>query len=664
MVSVYSFNLGEKPTEMSPEVLGGKGAGLVWMAANGFRTPPGIILPVEVWQLYKAKPKSAMKQVEELIEPWLLKLKQHFGYMPLLSVRSGARVSCPGMMDTILNVGLDSTTESFWRKKMGDAAYEDSFHRLVVMYGNVVHGIPRQQLENAPISSVVSEFTKASKEPFPMARKQLLCSVEAVFKSWDNERAKFYRKLNNIPDEWGTACVIQAMVFGNLNDNSGTGVLFTRNPDSGLAKITGDFLPNAQGEDVVAGTVTPADLHEDKIVMINEKPVTVQSMSSWNPEVYQELLTSAMKLEQLRKDVQDIEFTVQDGVLYMLQTRSAKRSALASLVIAHDMLDEGLLSEEEVVSRVPMVALDKAVQPTISPEFSSPPWATGLPACSGIVSGRVVYSAEEAASAKDPVILVAEETTPDDIAGMYKAVGVLTLKGGYTSHAAVVMRGMNKPCIVALGMAIEDFKAGVPYGTKLSMDGSTGNVWKEEVPIVKGDGKIIDRHLGIVRKVKKFSPILFSAPEHSLESAWLVLGELVLDPSSAAQVVKQAKTKVANLIVDLDPKDEDQVAFMKMMGYNSKDYAELAAQLIAQIPSMEGLTFSATHPFGLPALKTVTSLQEAILATEPMVLPFVSDAAMQKVLKWKVEEGVPVVSFGVKVPGGSAFLTYAAAFRD
>ena len=338
LISVFDTEIPDIPEyagkKFDAEFLGGKGHGLWWMQQQGVNVPPALIIPTTMCVEYMKKPKTVMKKIASQyanIEKFFL---GHFGYMPLLSVRSGARVSMPGMMDTILNVGLDEATFPEWEARIGKEAVEDSAHRLVTMYGNVVKGINRKELEDAVNPAKV--YTLTTGEPFPNAKDQVLGAIEAVFKSWNNDRTKFYRKMHDIPEDWGTAVVVQAMVFGNLNDNSCTGVMFTRNPDNGDGKVVGEFLVNAQGEDVVAGIRTPQNLSE---------------MSNWNDTVAQEVLDVALKLEHAKRDVQDIEFTVQDGKLFVLQTRNAKRSARAAVKIAVEMMVEGLITKEEMAKR-------------------------------------------------------------------------------------------------------------------------------------------------------------------------------------------------------------------------------------------------------------------------------------------------------------------------
>lgn len=455
-------------------LLGGKGAGLYTMSKAGVNVPPFLVIPTTMWELYKKDPDNTLKIIEGHLDDAFEYFTASFGYMPLLSVRSGARVSLPGMMDTILNVGIDPTSEALWKKNLGDKCYEDSLHRLITMYGSVVCSLPREALEQGSSASAMQMFNRKTGQPFPMTKGQILGSIRAVFDSWSNERAVFYRKMNNIPAEWGTAVVIQAMVFGNLNDNSCTGVMFTRNPDTGEDGLVGEYLVNAQGEDVVAGIRTPLPLKD---------------MLKWNAAIAEEILQVALNLEEAAKDVQDIEFTVQDGKLYILQTRNAKRSAAAAVRIALDLYEEGTLTAKQALKSLTPKLLSAACLPQIEKSFKLTPFATGIPACSGVATGIVVTNRADAvklAAKGTKVILVTKETTPDDIEGMDASVGVLTLHGGSTSHAAVVARSMNKPCVVGLG----DTFAGhckLKAGDTITIDGSTGRVWNCKVPTTTGD---------------------------------------------------------------------------------------------------------------------------------------------------------------------------------
>lgn len=492
-VPMYRFGTTATDGDASMKnLLGGKGANLAEMAKLGIPVPPGFTIPTSMCLKYlevKQDPAKLAKFMEALSKT-LVRGMQFImadkGSEFLMSVRSGARVSMPGMMDTILNVGLDDSVKGYWEKALGEECYTNSLHRLITMYGDVVHGIPRKELESVEVGEALMIFEQKVGTPFPMAGDQLLGAVIAVFESWNNPRAIEYRKIHGIPNDWGTAVTVQSMVFGNLGEDSCTGVLFTRDPSTGENKFTGEYLVNAQGEDVVAGIRTPED---------------VMGMVEWNPAAFTELSDTLRLLEEHYKDMQDVEFTVEGGKLYLLQTRNGKRAAKAAFKIARDMVSEGLITMEEAGKRVTPTQLKAAMSDTINPAFDTPPHLIGIAAGGSVVSGVAVFSAEDAVNCKEPCILITKETNPDDIAGMNAAVGILTATGGLTSHAAVVARGMNKACVVgATALSINphgEKMAGIlsdapPHktfvaGDKITIDGSTGRVWVgTDVPVIRG----------------------------------------------------------------------------------------------------------------------------------------------------------------------------------
>lgn len=656
MQEFITFGLSDTTSsEVSAEILGGKGAGLVWMSQQGMPVPPGFVIPTTVWSQYDKSPKGTMKEIAKVVSQYVGMLTAHFGYTPLLSVRSGARVSCPGMMDTILNVGLDYVSYPFWKKQLGDKCFVNSLHRLVTMYGSVVKGLNRQELEQGFLDEALKLYEDNVKEVFPLAKEQLLNSIEAVFKSWDNERALVYRKVNGIPREWGTAVTIQAMVFGNLNESSGTGVLFTRNPDSGEAKIKGEFLSNAQGEDVVAGIRTPQPL---------------EVMSEWNPGVTGQLKIIVTKLEQLRKDVQDVEFTIQDGKLYILQTRNAKRSAPAAIKIALDMVKEGLLTKQEAVKRVSAKQFDLAQMPRIDSKFQKSPVFVGIPACSGVVTGKPVFSSADAINCKVPCILVTEETTPDDIAGMLASKGILTMKGGLTSHAAVVARGENVPCITGIGQSLEVFKE----ADVVSMDGATGRIWMEEVPIEQGETNgLIQEFSQMVAESLGVVPVLRSVPVKPMEQAMLVLGERMLNPESAAGLIVKMSQKVQKLYVDLTVMEGPEAEFFSICGginFAQKVVDELENYLLP--PFQEDMYYLKKKLVLVGAVKTKAfkqmgmgdDLRSLILADKELMVGNLSDdPAIKKVMEWKKNEGLSLVSAGKYVTGMKSMISVEQALQ-
>ena len=506
-------------------LLGGKGANLDGMAAIGLPVPPGFTITTAMCTRYyddgEVFPDSLRDEVANGIAHIEAVTGKRFGDAadPLLvSVRSGARVSMPGMMDTVLNLGLNDETVEGLAASSGDARFAwDSYRRFIQMYADVVleldHGSFEEALEIAKedkgfyldteltaedLRSLVGSYKALVEEqwgkPFPQdVHDQLWGAVGAVFGSWQSERAKVYRRLNNIPGDWGTAVNVQAMVFGNMGETSATGVAFTRDPATGENAYYGEFLINAQGEDVVAGIRTPQYLTRAARERANAKPL---SMEEAMPEVYGQLATVFNILETHYRDMQDIEFTVERGKLWMLQTRSGKRTAKAALKIAVDMAEQGLITREEAVARVDPAALDQLLHPTLDPAAVRDVLAKGLPASPGAASGIAVFdsdTAEKRAEMGESVILVRMETSPEDIHGMHAAKGILTARGGMTSHAAVVARGMGRPCVSGAGNVAIDSREGVfrvggrevREGEVITIDGSSGEVMFGEVATVQ-----------------------------------------------------------------------------------------------------------------------------------------------------------------------------------
>ncbi|MDX1711979.1 MAG: pyruvate, phosphate dikinase, partial [Rhodovibrionaceae bacterium] len=523
---VYKFGggRGEGRADMR-DLLGGKGANLAEMSSLGLPVPPGFTITTEVCAAYyengEQYPADLAQQVSEALSAVEQEVGARFGEAdnPLLvSVRSGARVSMPGMMDTVLNLGLNDETVEGLAKHSGDARFAyDSYRRFIQMYGDVVLGVEHHLFEeilelhkedksydlDTELSAddwrtVIEGYKAKVKEEtgsaFPQApQDQLWGAITAVFGSWKNQRAVTYRRLHQIPEEWGTAVNVQAMVFGNMGDDCATGVAFTRDPSTGENRFYGEFLVNAQGEDVVAGIRTPQALTvEGKESNSSDLPAMEEVM----PDVFRRLCEVRDTLERHYRDMQDIEFTVQSGRLYMLQTRSGKRTALAALKIACDMVKEGLITEAQAVQRISPGSLDQLLHPTLDPEAERRVVARGLPASPGAASGEVVFTADEAerrASAGEKVILCRTETSPEDIHGMHAAQGILTTRGGMTSHAAVVARGMGRPCVAGAGelridaktrvMRVRDVE--VKAGDTVTIDGATGEVMLGKVPTVQ-----------------------------------------------------------------------------------------------------------------------------------------------------------------------------------
>ncbi|MCZ8017281.1 pyruvate, phosphate dikinase [Novosphingobium sp.] len=525
---VYTFGGGahsDDPRSRDKTIVGGKGANLAEMAAIGLPVPPGFTITTEECVRYlkeggefsdalKAEVAAALAHIEAAVG-------KRFGDPadPLLvSVRSGARVSMPGMMDTVLNLGLNDVTVQGLAASSGDARFAwDSYRRFIQMYSDVVLGVDHHLFEDAleitkedngfyadvemqseHWQALVKEYEdivqRALGQPFPQdPTEQLWGAIRAVFDSWDADRAKVYRRLNNIPGDWGTAVNVQAMVFGNMGDTSATGVAFTRDPATGEKAYYGEWLINAQGEDVVAGIRTPQYLTKYSRERAGAKPL---SMEEAMPAAYAELAAVFELLEKHYREMQDIEFTVERGKLWMLQTRTGKRTAKAALKMAVDMVAEGLIDEATAIRRVDPMALDQLLHPTLDPEASREVLTTGLPASPGAASGAIVLdadTAEKRAERGEAVILVRVETSPEDIHGMHAAKGILTARGGMTSHAAVVARGMGRPCVsgasgVSIDLATRTLRIGsreLKEGDLITLDGANGQVMAGLVPTIE-----------------------------------------------------------------------------------------------------------------------------------------------------------------------------------
>ena len=520
---VLSFNC--KKIKNPKYILGGKGANLAEMRRLGLPVPPGFTISTEVCALYyknkKRLPNKILKDIYLELEGIEKLTNKKFGDLKnplLISVRSGARVSMPGMMDTILNLGLNDQTVKALAKKTSNGRFaKDSYRRFIQMYSNVVLNIKGHlfenmienqklnkgvlldtELEEIDWDELIEKFKelvrKQTKKKFPQnVKEQFYGAIGAVFLSWDSQRAKTYRRLNQIPDHWGTAVNVQSMVFGNMGDDCSTGVVFTRNPSTGENSFFGEYLVNAQGEDVVAGTRTPQHITKKaKIKSSSKEP----SMEETMPRVFQDLKKNLYKLETHYKDMQDIEFTVENKKLWILQTRSGKRTAEAGIKIAVDMVKEKLISKKEAILRIDPNTLDTLLHPTLDKKVERKIIARGLPASPGAASGKVVFEAEEAErlnSMMQNTILVRVETSPEDIHGMHAAKGILTARGGMTSHAAVVARGMGRPCVsgsteITVDYGLKQFKSGatiVKEGDMITIDGSRGEVMLGTVPTVQ-----------------------------------------------------------------------------------------------------------------------------------------------------------------------------------
>ena len=497
-------------------LLGGKGANLAEMSKMGIPVPPGFTITTEVCNYFtenKELPVNLNQDIKKAVsklETFSDKSFSGKGTPLLLSVRSGGRISMPGMMDSILNIGLNDNNVSHLAETFNDERFAlDSYRRLIQMYSNVVLGVEhdrfeavlanKKRLDNVAsdadfnveqlkwiinaYKNTVERFTNAEFPQDPY--EQLMGSIEAVFNSWQNKRAATYRKINNIPDEWGTGATVQTMVFGNLNDKSGTGVAFTRNPSNGLKELYGEYLINAQGEDVVAGIRTPHPIR-------NDKNIEQESLESKFPNVYRDILEISTKLENHFKEVQDIEFTIENENIYLLQTRKAKRTAQASVKVAIDMQKEGIVTKEEAITMVDANNVTNLLHPQFVESQKKDLFTKALNASPGAAVGEIVFDAdkaEEEANKGRDVILVRDETSPEDIHGMHSSVGILTTKGGMTSHAAVVARGMGKPCIVGAEVLIIDNElktisngaTTLNEGDMISIDGGLGEVYIGEL---------------------------------------------------------------------------------------------------------------------------------------------------------------------------------------
>ena len=523
---ILNFNSKDSKKIKNPKnFLGGKGANLSEMGRMGLPVPPGFTISTKVCEIfYKDKKrlnKSLISQIKKELKLIEKDVSKKFGDLKnplLLSVRSGARVSMPGMMDTILNLGLnDKTVKALAIKTSNGRFAKDSYRRFIQMYGNVVMGVEgyhfEELIENYKLTKgvlldtdldesdwdgLIEDFKRTvrekAKKDFPQdVYEQLLGAISAVFLSWESNRAKVYRKLNQIPAEWGTAVNVQSMVFGNMGDDCATGVVFTRNPSDGSNEIYGEYLINAQGEDVVAGTRTPQYITKKARRNANVKEL---SMEESMPKVFKELQKILKKLEKHYKDMQDVEFTVESNKLWMLQTRSGKRTAKSAVKIAVDMVKEKLISKKEAVLRIDPNSLDTLLHPTLDEKSSINVIANGLPASPGAASGKVVFTSEEAerlTAMMQDTILVRVETSPEDIQGMHAAKGILTARGGMTSHAAVVARGMGRPCVsgsseIDINYENKSFKTSsmeIKEGDVITIDGSTGRIIAGSVSTVK-----------------------------------------------------------------------------------------------------------------------------------------------------------------------------------
>ena len=632
--------------------LGGKGANLSEMGRMGLPVPPGFTISTKVCDLFYQNKKrlnsSLINQIKKELKIIEKDVKKKFGDLKnplLLSVRSGARVSMPGMMDTILNLGLnDKTVKALANKTSNGRFAKDSYRRFIQMYGNVVLGVEsyhfEELIENYKLTKgvlldtdldeddwdgLIKDFKNIVKEKtkkeFPQdVYQQLFGAISAVFLSWDSNRAKIYRKLNHIPSEWGTAVNVQSMVFGNMGNDCATGVVFTRNPSDGSNNIYGEYLINAQGEDVVAGTRTPQYITKKAK---REAKVEALSMEESMPKVYLQLHKILKKLEAHYKDMQDVEFTVENEKLWILQTRSGKRTAKSAVKIAVDMVKEKLISKKQAILRIDPNSLDTLLHPTLDEKSSIEIIANGLPASPGAASGKVVFTSEEAERLNNmmqDVILVRVETSPEDIQGMHAAKGILTARGGMTSHAAVVARGMGRPCVsgsseIDIDYEKKIFKTAsleIKEGDIITIDGSSGRIILGSVPTVKpeisGDFSRLMSWADNLRKLKvrtnAETPLDTKvARDFGAEGIGLCRTEhMFFDEERIISVREMILSKT---------KDDRLKALLKLLPHQKKDFVEIF-KIMHGLPVTVRLLDPPLHEFLPKSEKEISEVAEVV----------------------------------------------------
>ncbi len=599
---IFSKNKTDGKKELK-ELLGGKGANLAEMALLGIPIPPGFTITTEVCELFYKNNKELPNEVKQEIKERVKELEEITGKKfgdnknPLLvSVRSGAAISMPGMMDTVLNLGLnDETVEALAKLSNNQRFAYDSYRRFIQMFGNVVLGINSKEFEDQleaikkqkqvkydidlnvdDLKELVSRFKNIIKEKglsFPQEPiEQLMLAANAVFNSWNNERAIYYRKINNIKGLIGTAVNVQTMVFGNLNNDSGTGVCFSRNPSTGKKEFYGEYLLNAQGEDVVAGIRTPKPLDELKKEM---------------PEIYSELTEIKDKLEQHYKDMQDMEFTIENRKLFLLQTRTGKRTINAAINIAADMLDEGLIDEKTAILRINPEQIEKVLHPQLSQEAKNKAKliVKGLPASPGAAYGRVVFDSESAVeeAKKGPIILVRNETSPEDLIGMDAAKGILTAKGGMTSHAAVVARGMGKCCIAGSGIDVNEEKKEFSFNEIIvkendfiTLDGSTGEVFIGKLSVEEAKlSTNFERLLKIAIKYKRLEVRTNADTPKDAKKALDFYAEGIGLCRTEHMFFEDNKINAIREMILSDTKEQRKKALDKVLDYQKQDFLEI-----------------------------------------------------------------------------------------
>lgn len=654
---VYVFGDGKAEGKAGMrELLGGKGANLAEMANLGLPVPPGFTIPTSVCTHFyannKSYPKDLKAQVEKALDSVGKIVGKKFGDAknPLLvSVRSGARASMPGMMDTVLNLGLNDQTVEALAVKSGDRRFAyDSYRRFITMYSNVVLGLEHHMFEDILDTykdskgysldtdmtaedwvDIVGKYKEAVAHEldheFPQdPHAQLWGAIGAVFGSWMTARAVTYRRLHDIPESWGTAVNVQSMVFGNMGDTSATGVAFTRNPSTGEKRLYGEFLVNAQGEDVVAGIRTPQDITE---FARKESGSDKLSMESAMPKAFNELTRIYRLLEKHYRDMQDLEFTVEQGKLWMLQTRNGKRTTKAALRIAVELANEGLISKKDAVARIDPASLDQLLHPTIDPVAQRDIIATGLPASPGAAAGEIVFSSDEAAKLKGDgrkVVLVRIETSPEDIHGMHAAEGILTTRGGMTSHAAVVARGMGKPCVSGAGSVRVDYGRGTltvggrtfKAGDIITIDGSLGQVLAGRMPMIEPElSGEFGTLMGWADQVRKLKVRANADTPADARTALKFGTEGIGLCRTEHMFFEETRIRTVREMIIADDEQSRRAALAKLLPMQRADFVELF-EIMKGLPVTIRLLDPPLHEF-LPHTQSEIEEVARVLNTEP-----------------------------------------------
>lgn len=673
MPATYSCFSQDNPaldiTSRRVDLWGGKGAGLAHMCMMGLPVPPGFTISTKIFKAYKKHGTPVLDAIQGDLGPLLAHITDAYGGPALLSVRSGAAVSMPGMMDTILNVGMDDTNQAYWTKLLGARAAWDCYRRFHEMYAETVLGVSKEQTAvlgamlgwkpeqgvqaQAEYCEAIRAHCENSGKYFPQTiEEQIMGAIRAVFDSWDNERAVTYRNLNNIPHDMGTAVTVQAMVFGNLNNDSATGVCFTRDPSTGEKVLKGEFLINAQGEDVVAGTHTPKAFWS--VINTKGQPYataddgTLDAISIPAMAALTELTALAAKIEAEKRDMQDIEFTIEDGKLWLLQTRAGKRSAAAAFKIAQDLAIEGVITPDEMASYLKAADYFTAQRPRLNREATikklGQPVAHGLVGSTGVAIGYAMTAESFPAKPDGNYILVAQDTSPDDIKAMAASVGIVTATGGFTSHAAVVARGMDKVCVTGADIG---FTGATPYflskgkgshfsGSVITICGDSGDIWLGEGVLEGGNA---ETPAEVVRQVMRAKGVRIrtdkpEAGSYIVAAPWMERGEI---PQLIEGLLKDAPQDV---ILDLRPPVSwmgvDDTEFMRCLG-GQAHYTDLVGAALARLANPEQSEFVCTlvlengytppaatikglEKHGFRFAKNCASLDEALEAKSPITM--------------------------------------------